>query len=471
MNSSNSQNQADPLQNIYFEDFLKNGRRKKKDLKGIIFFLLCHIGILGIAFGIYIIVSHHVFSNFFAKLENTENSIEMTESLTLSTADESVVLSVSEDVSESIDNVIDSAKYHWIFQESINEQNGLSTEIFGDTRIIDIGTGNINAVAYFDGDGDYIDCGKGINLDDNFTFSIFFRCDDVNKAYSAFFAKYETNYKGAYAFSINKGHINIWITTDEDKHHAEIENTTQLINGEWYYITIVKKDLDIMIYLNGQLENQMHIDGYLTNDDTVTIGRQALMFSPEDQLQFTGAIADIAIYDFAMDSSSIMEHYMNWEYDRISDENELEGSVTETQKNKRFEVYADAITWEEARKKCVENGGHLTYITCEDDYNAILSKLSATELHYLWVGATTTISDNKVYASWLDGTSLDFINDNNLWYPEEPSGRDMTSNEKNIEPYVMLWNIKGEWTFNDNSDISLETYKKKYFGYVCEFEE
>ena len=397
--------------------------------------------------------------------------MEVTESLKLSTSDDTVVFSVNENETEHVDNATDLAKYHWNFQESINEQNGLPTEIFGDTKITDIGIGNIDAVAYFDGDGDYINCGKEINLGDNFTFAIFLRCDDVNKAYSSFFAKYETNYKGAYAFAINKGHVNIWITTDEDKHHVEMENTTQLVNGEWYHITIVKKDLDIMIYLNGQLENQMHIDGYLVNDDTVTIGRQALMFSPEDQLQFTGAIADIAIYDFAMDFSSIMEHYISWEYDGISEENEPNDSTTESQKEKRFEVYADAVTWSEAKQKCIEKGGHLAYITCQEDYDKILSKLSSTELRYLWVGATTTISENDVYASWLDGTSLDFINNNNLWYPGEPSGRDVTSNEKNIEPYVMLWNIKGEWSFNDNSDISLETYKKKYFGYICEFEE
>ena len=170
----------------------------------------------------------------------------------------------------------------------------------------------------------------------------------------------------------------------------------------------------------------------------------------------------------------IMSDFLNFKKDANEEygkENEIENLTEKSQNNKKFEVYTDAVTWQEAKQKCIEKGGHLAYITCREDYDTILLKLSSVELRYLWVGATTTISENNVYSSWLDGTSLDFINNNNLWYPGEPSGRDVTSSEKNIEPYVMLWNIKGEWSFNDNSDISLQIYKKKYFGYICEFEE
>ena len=47
------------------------------------------------------------------------------------------------------------------------------------------------------------------------------------------------------------------------------------------------------------------MENVIQNSDEVTIGRQALMFEPEDQLQFTGYIASIAIYDSAFDADQI----------------------------------------------------------------------------------------------------------------------------------------------------------------------
>ena len=102
MNSSNIQNQSDPLQNIYFEDFLKTGRKRKWDLKLLIFFLLCHILILGTAFGIYMLISKGVFSNFSIKLANENENSGAAEVFSLSASDTSIMLNLDEDESQSI---------------------------------------------------------------------------------------------------------------------------------------------------------------------------------------------------------------------------------------------------------------------------------------------------------------------------------------------------------------------------------
>ena len=116
-------------------------------------------------------------------------------------------------------------------------------------------------------------------------------------------------------------------------------------------------------------------------------------------------------------------------------------------------------------------GGHLAYIKNEDDLNAILGQLSSTSLRYVWVGGTTSIaSDGSITTSWLDGESLDYINDNNLWFPNEPSGVDYNNPSAPYEPYVMLWQIDGQWSFNDNSDAAVSCYKSYRIGYVCEFD-
>lgn len=79
----------------------------------------------------------------------------------------------------------------------------------GDTIVIDLS--GVYAPS-FDGDGDYISCGNNLNISNDYTINKVIRCQDIYKDYSAFFAKYETNGEGPYAFSINQEYVNCWVT-------------------------------------------------------------------------------------------------------------------------------------------------------------------------------------------------------------------------------------------------------------------
>lgn len=193
--------------------------------------------------------------------------------------------------------------YYWDFTSSLSEKNGTASTPYGNTAIVDVKNANIGQAAYFDGDGDYIECGRDINLTEDFTLNFLLCCQDVYKDYSAFFAKFENN-GGPYAFSINQGHINCWIT-NEDGYHVEIESITDIKNSEWYFISIVKSDENFQLYINGRLDSQDTITSVYQGEDLVTIGRQALMFPPEDQLQFCGYIGEIAIYENAFTDDEI----------------------------------------------------------------------------------------------------------------------------------------------------------------------
>ena len=191
--------------------------------------------------------------------------------------------------------------YEWKFDSDLSETNGNESIVFGDTTLVNFEN---NKVAAFDGDGDYISCGNGIDMGDAFTFNAVICCLDIYKDYSGFFAKYETNGEGPYAFSINQGYVNCWVT-DSYGNHIEVESDTKLENNQWYCVSIVRDGETISLYLDGKLEKQDHIDSVEQNLDTVTIGRQALMFEPEDQLQFTGYIDSITIYDSVFDADKI----------------------------------------------------------------------------------------------------------------------------------------------------------------------
>lgn len=138
---------------------------------------------------------------------------------------------------------------------------------------------------------------------------------------------------------------------------------------------------------------------------------------------------------------------------------------------KTFKVVAEACTWEQAKKKCEDMGGHLAYITCKEDYDAIVGELGSTSLKFVWLGGNSSINSNgTVSTSWLNGESLDYINQNGLWYNKEPSGRDYADPNAPVEPYLMLWLIDGKWSMNDNSNRAVEVYKSYRLGYVCQID-
>ena len=136
----------------------------------------------------------------------------------------------------------------------------------------------------------------------------------------------------------------------------------------------------------------------------------------------------------------------------------------------KYLICTDAVTWDEAERLCEQRGGHLAYIKTKADYDAIISALDTTKLRYLWVGGTSKQAGGVCIGKWTDGSSMTYINENNLWFNGEPSGYDPKASNYDYEPYIMLWNIKEQWSFNDNSDVALDTYKHEYFGYICEFD-
>lgn len=139
---------------------------------------------------------------------------------------------------------------------------------------------------------------------------------------------------------------------------------------------------------------------------------------------------------------------------------------------KTYQAFVDACTWADAKQKCEAAGGHLAYITSDDDWNQAISVLSGTGLRYVWLGGSTYISrdGSTITASWLNGSNLNYIDNANHWYPNEPSGWDNSSPEHSLEPYILLWYVDDYWSLNDTSNDILKYYKPERIGYLCEFD-
>lgn len=139
---------------------------------------------------------------------------------------------------------------------------------------------------------------------------------------------------------------------------------------------------------------------------------------------------------------------------------------------KTYQAFVDACTWADAKQKCEAAGGHLAYITSDDDWNQAISVLSGTGLRYVWLGGSTYISNDgsTITASWLNGSNLSYIDNARHWYPNEPSGWDNSSPEHSLEPYILLWYVDDYWSLNDTSNDILKYYKPERIGYLCEFD-
>lgn len=357
--------------------------------------------------------------------------------------DEEVVLEIIEMVES--EEILDVPLYEWDFTQGFSEKNGSTSRVNGDVEIYDVGNEDIGSAAFFDGDGDYLICGNDVNLTEDFTYNTYLCCMDVSREYSAFFAKYEINHEGAYAFSIKDGRINCWFTNAEHSGYREVESKTALENGKWYYISIVKEGLNIRLYIDGKLEVEETLDSVVTDSyDLVTIGRQALMFSPEDQLQFKGYIAKISIYDKAL-----TEEQINWWY-RLKIKGETIESKLAFSENQgqipddalewnghHYAVFNNCSTWDEASAYCKSIGGHLAVITSQEENDAIYSYMLSIDHGSGFFGLTDAASEGDW--AWENGEAAGYTN----WHPGEPNS------EHDQEDYAMFYYTFEDGTWND----------------------
>ena len=109
-------------------------------------------------------------------------------------------------------------------------------------------------------------------------------------------------------------------------------------------------------------------------------------------------------------------------------------------------------------------GGHLATITTQEEMDKLVAMTDAAGIKNAWIGGYTSVRDGKAFGHWVTGEAFDFAK----WYPGEPSRNDKDGTP---EFYLVLWNVKGEWSFNDErDDMVSQKYLKGKCGYICEYE-
>lgn len=134
----------------------------------------------------------------------------------------------------------------------------------------------------------------------------------------------------------------------------------------------------------------------------------------------------------------------------------------------RYELFHEALTWEEANRRCQEMGGHLATITSQAEMDGLVQLCEQAGLNYVWLGGYTSFdSDGGVFGHWITGEPFDYA----AWCVDEPSRVDLDGTP---EWYIMLWNIPslGGWTWNDQRNDPAGAVPKmaEDMGYICEYE-
>ena len=120
---------------------------------------------------------------------------------------------------------------------------------------------------------------------------------------------------------------------------------------------------------------------------------------------------------------------------------------TVTWKRHRYEIYDDLLTWEQAKEKCEEMGGHLATITSQEEQDVITNAIQSAVRDSFYLGAEIGKD------TWITGEPIEYTN----WAEGQPD------NSKGVEDIYEIYNKSGGWNDSDRTRL----YGR---GFICEYE-
>ena len=140
--------------------------------------------------------------------------------------------------------------------------------------------------------------------------------------------------------------------------------------------------------------------------------------------------------------------------------------VTEEPKEPRFEVIVEDLSWEAAKARCEELGGHLATVSSSRELNQIIALVVESGAKYVWLGSFR--GDDGMWHN-VTGDAMTFA----TWDNNEPSGKDTDGTP---EDYLMMWyntNINA-WMYNDMRNDPITPWPNIFSGkvaFVCQYND
>jgi arabinan endo-1,5-alpha-L-arabinosidase len=159
-----------------------------------------------------------------------------------------------------------------------------------------------------DGEGDYVTINGKLNLSNDFSLSCWIKPSALDRSDAAIFAKYQTNRYGPYDFYLAFDRPAFWIS-DGKGSHVDIESNGRVKANAWTHIAWTASNHILKIFINGVLDTEAVIPEMTQNNDEVTIGRQALLFTDNGSLEFKGSIDELRLYERQLTPEEVASLY------------------------------------------------------------------------------------------------------------------------------------------------------------------
>ena len=140
--------------------------------------------------------------------------------------------------------------------------------------------------------------------------------------------------------------------------------------------------------------------------------------------------------------------------------------------NHKYSVIDESLTWQQAKAKCEEMGGHLVTINSEEEQKYIEGLIENKTRKQYWIG----MSRSQDGLQWVTGEAVSYEN----WDGSEPNSHTRSDGEK--EDYIQIYNQANPavyssrrfaWNdiYNDNTYPGEESFfSLENVGYICEWE-
>ena len=107
-----------------------------------------------------------------------------------------------------------------------------------------------------------------------------------------------------------------------------------------------------------------------------------------------------------------------------------------------YKFNPDKLDWDEAERKCNQEGAHLTSIFSDKDASFVRCLQDASSIHKTWIGGKRNGNDFQ----WIDGSAFDYDN----WNTGEPD------NQGGVENCIEVYSVKDDISnFQVTYDISI----------------
>ncbi|MBE6914281.1 MAG: hypothetical protein E7472_05040 [Ruminococcaceae bacterium] len=131
----------------------------------------------------------------------------------------------------------------------------------------------------------------------------------------------------------------------------------------------------------------------------------------------------------------------------------------------KYEIFLENVTWEQAKLRCEEKGGHLATVRSAEQLAEVIELAEKNGASFVWLGAYRAENNHWYYVT---GDALSYT----AWDTGEPSAMDQDGTR---EDYLLLWFRKavGTWSYNDmrNDPVAIApgTYAGK-LAYICQYD-